>query len=124
MEEKLFMKPGKKLLNVASRQKRRMEKQNSCLRSRAKMRSLADLASGFVLSFYVGMGRSLRNKYNKDHSETKGQQPSQSSPRFWPIKHYYSQTTLSLPLTKQPLRVRGEPRRRLQSPERRVRDAQ
>ena len=76
MEEKLFMKPGKKLLNVASRQKRRMEKQNSCLRSRAKMRSLADLASCLVLSFYVGMGRSLRNKCNKDHRETKSQQPN------------------------------------------------
>ena len=76
MEEKLFMKPGQKWRNVARRQKRRMEKQNSCLRSGAEMRSLADLASCFVLSFYVGMGRSLRNKYNQYHSETKGQQPN------------------------------------------------
>ena len=42
-----------------------MQQQNSCLRSRAEMCSLADLAGGFVLSFCMRVARDLRNEYNK-----------------------------------------------------------
>jgi hypothetical protein len=65
VEEKLFMKCWKKWLNVTSRQKRGLKQKNSCLRSRTQMCGLADLASGFVLSFYMRVGRDLGDEHHK-----------------------------------------------------------
>ncbi|HKW35691.1 MAG TPA: hypothetical protein VJN92_21970 [Candidatus Acidoferrum sp.] len=64
-----------------------MKQENPRLRSRAKMRSLADLASGFVLSLRVRVGRNLRDKYNKKHSQAECEQPRKLPSRFWPMDH-------------------------------------
>lgn len=82
MEEKLFMKRRKKLLNVTTRQQGCMEQKNPCLRCRAKVRGLAHLTCCFVLSFYVGMGSSLRNKRNKEYGQAKSKERSRASSRF------------------------------------------
>lgn len=87
MEEKLFVKRRKKWLNITSRQKRRMKQENPCLRGRADMRSLADLAGSLVLSFLVGVGGDLGNKSNKQQRQTESKQPCQTSSRVWPINH-------------------------------------
>jgi len=67
VEEKLFMERGKKWLNVTRRQKRRMQQENASLWSGAEVGGLANLTSGFVLPFCVGVRRNLRNKYNKNY---------------------------------------------------------
>jgi hypothetical protein len=67
VEEKLIMERGKKWLNVTCRQKRRMQQEDAGLRSRAEVGGLAHLTSGFVLPFFVGVRRNLRNKYNKNY---------------------------------------------------------
>jgi hypothetical protein len=81
-----------------------MEQENSCLWSRTEMCSLADLASGFVLSLCMRVGRDLGNEYNKQHREAESQQSSQGSSRFYRINHLDFQGTLSLALTPRPFR--------------------
>ena len=67
MEEKLVMQRRKKRLNIARRHQRRNNQRDSRCRSRSDMRRLADLTGSFVLPFFVQVGSSLRNKYNKKH---------------------------------------------------------
>jgi hypothetical protein len=65
VEEKLFMKRGKKWLNVTSRQKTSMKQENPCLGSRAEVRSLADLTGCFVLSLCVRVRCDLGDESNE-----------------------------------------------------------
>jgi hypothetical protein len=65
-----------------------MKQKDSRLRSWAKMCRLADLASSFVLPFFVQVRRGLRNKYNKKHSQAECQQPRKLPTRFWPANHF------------------------------------
>lgn len=71
MEEKLFVKPWKKWLNIISRKKGRMKQLNSCLRCRAKVRGVAHLTSCFALPAGVGVARDLNNKNEKQDRQTK-----------------------------------------------------
>lgn len=51
------------------------------------MRRLADLASGFVLSFFVRVGNNLRYEYNKKQAEAECQQPRKFPSRFRSVDH-------------------------------------
>ena len=88
MEEKLFMQSQKKGLNVARRHERHNKQRDSRCGSRSEMRGLADLASGFVLPFFVQVGSGLRNKYNKKQSQAECQQPRKLPTRFWLANHF------------------------------------
>lgn len=48
---------------------------------------LADLAGGFVLSFFVQVGSGLRNKYDKKQSQAECKQPCKLPTRFWLAHH-------------------------------------
>ena len=73
-----------------------MKQENPGLSNRGKMRSLADLASGFVLSLCVRVGGDLRNKYNKKHGQAQCKQPDELPPHFLTVGHLNSQITPSL----------------------------
>lgn len=76
MEEKLFMKRQQEGLNVARRHKRRMKQKDARLGNGAEVRQLANLASRFVLSFFVGVGCGLGNESDKQQRQGERQQPS------------------------------------------------
>ena len=82
MEEKLFVKPWKKWLNIGSRKERRMQQLNSCLWCRAKVRGVAHLTSCFALPIGVGVARDLSNKHEKQDRQAKCNYPSQTSSRL------------------------------------------
>jgi len=48
---------------------------------------VADLAGGFVLSILVGVGSSLGEEYNKQHSQSEGQHPGPAPYGFSPKSH-------------------------------------
>src|SRR5215468_3642370 len=96
MEEQLFVKRGKKRLNVAIGHEGRMKEENRCLRDRAKVGGLADLASCFVLSACVGVASDLGYENNEHQGQTQSEQPSQTSSRDWSARsHLNFQTTAS-----------------------------
>jgi hypothetical protein len=64
-----------------------MEQENSCLRSRAEMCSLADLASRFVLSLCVCVRSDLGNEDKKQYCQAESEQPSQVPPYLCPVNH-------------------------------------
>jgi hypothetical protein len=148
VEEKLFMKRGKKWLNITGREKRRMKQENHCLWSRAEVCGLTNLASRFALSLRVEVGCGLANEGEEQQSQTTSEQLRQTSSRILPKDHFEFQTTLSLLLTQSlfrseqhvfprvqpgvqtnlaatgsPFRIRAELRRSLQAPEPSVRGA-
>lgn len=88
MEEKLFMQRRKKGLNVARRHERRNNQRDSRCGSRSEMCRLADLASGFVLPFFVGVGDDLRDKYDKKQSQAECKQPRKFSTRMRLTDHF------------------------------------
>lgn len=49
---------------------------------------LADLASGFVLPFFVRVGDDLRDKYDKKQSQAECKQPCQLPTRFRLADHF------------------------------------
>lgn len=59
-----------------------MKQENPCLRSRAQVRSLADLAGSFILSFSVRVRCNLREEYDEYQCKSKSQHPSQGLPRL------------------------------------------
>lgn len=68
------------------------------------MRRLADLASCFVLSFFVRVGDNLRDKHNKKHGQAECKQPCKLPSYFYfcPVNHFDFQSIPSLHLTQQP----------------------
>lgn len=88
MEEKLFMQRRKKRLNVARRHEGRNNQRDSRCGSRSNMCRLAHLASGFVLPLFVQVGRGLRHKYDKKHSQAECKQPRKLPARFRTSDHF------------------------------------
>ena len=56
MEEKFLLNRYNERRDISSCKKRANQRCGSCCRTRANVRRLANLASGFVLPFSVGMG--------------------------------------------------------------------
>jgi hypothetical protein len=65
VEEKLLVNRYDKRLNGFSCKKRTKQRCGLRCRSRATVGRLADLASGFVLSLYMGVGSGLNQEYNE-----------------------------------------------------------
>jgi hypothetical protein len=89
VEEKLFVKRGKKWLNVTGREKWRMKQENHCLRSRAEVCGLANLASRFALSLCVQVGCGLANEGKEQQSQTTSEQLRQTSSRILLASHLH-----------------------------------
>jgi hypothetical protein len=100
VEEEFQMKRYNQYRDVPNGQQWRVRRQSRCRRGRARVRGLAHLASCFVLSLFVRVGGSLREKYNEHKRQGKCQHPGQVLRRFSPASHLSSQVTPALARTQ------------------------
>jgi hypothetical protein len=68
VEKKLFMKRQEERLNVASREKRRLDRHRSNFCRRPEVRSLTYVASCFISRIWMGVRCSLGEEDNEQQS--------------------------------------------------------
>jgi len=93
VKEKLLVNRYNERLDVSCRKKRTYQRGGFCCRSRAKVGRLANLASSFILSLSMGMGKDLGNKQNAQHRQSNSEHPGDIRSRLVATSHVDNYTT-------------------------------
>jgi hypothetical protein len=80
-------------LDVSCRKKRTYQRAGFCCGSRAKVGRLANLASSFILSLSMGMGKDLGNEQNGQRRQSNSEHPDDVRSRLVAKSHVDNYTT-------------------------------